>query len=126
MKRIIAGLALALLVASPVAAGKPVPTGTITLNETDVALGDTVTFTVTDVPKNVKRPRIEVLCYQDGALVYGEAGSDTDTFLLGGGGSIWKDGGGPADCVANLFYFDDRGPVQTYVRLASTSFHAEG
>ena len=35
-------------------------------------------------PGNVKTPRVEVLCYQNGALVYGEAGSPTDTFQLGG------------------------------------------
>jgi len=39
---------------------------------------------------------VEVLCYQDGALVYGEAGSPTDAFLLGGGGSLWLNGGGAA------------------------------
>ena len=104
--------------------GSTVPT--IAINQAPVALGDTVTFTTTGIPKKVKIPRIEVLAYQDGALVYGEAGGVSDSFLLGGGGSIWKDRGGPADCVANLFYFDNSGPTQTYVRLATTNFHAEG
>jgi hypothetical protein len=88
-------------------------------------LGGWVTF-ATGYPKNLKNPRIEVLCYQGGSLVYGEAGSTVDSFLLGGGGSAWKTGGGEADCTANLFYFGSRSGTQTYEWLAATSFHAEG
>jgi len=101
------------------------------------SLGSTVTFTVS-VPKNVNNPRVELMCYQGGGVVYGETGSvaqaigdGTDPlgysgFLLGGGGSLWLWGGGPADCTANLFYFGQHAGVQTFNVLASTSFAAEG
>lgn len=90
------------------------------------ALGATVTFTTDGVPHKVKNPRVQVLAYQDGELVYGEAAAPTDGFLLGGGGSIWLTNGGPADCVANLFYFDNSGPTSEYVVLATTTFEAAG
>jgi hypothetical protein len=113
---------------------------TIALNQPlPVSLGDTVTFTCTGIPKKVKNPRVEVLAYQstcpdgytcpgsDGHfLTYGEAGAPTDSFLLGGGGSAWLAQGGSAACVANLFYFDNSGPQQTYILLATTSFPAGG
>ena len=101
------------------------------------SLGSTVTFTVS-VPKNINNPRVELMCYQGGGVVYGETGSvaqaigdGTDPlgysgFLLGGGGSLWLWGGGPADCTANLFYFGQHAGVQTFNVLASTSFAAEG
>jgi hypothetical protein len=107
------------------------PLGLQTLDErygggagTIPALGSTVAFATT-YPSNVQNPRIEVFCYQKGALVYGEAGGATDSFLLGGGGSVWLwNGGGPADCTANLFYFGMHAGSQTYNLLASTSFAA--
>jgi len=84
--------------------------------------GTYVSFATT-YPTNVKNPRIEVLCYQNGALVYGEGGGVTDQFLLGGSMSLWlQAGGGAADCVANLFYFGSKAGQQTYEWLASTSF----
>jgi hypothetical protein len=103
----------------------------ITLNTSTSAriaapsLGSSVTFTVT-YPTSVKTPRVEVLCYQNGALVYGEAGSPGDTFVLGGGGSLWLTAGGSASCTANLYYFTWKAgqPATTY--LASTSFDAAG
>jgi hypothetical protein len=89
------------------------------------SLGSSVSFTVT-YPTSVKTPRVEVLCYQNGALVYGEAGSPGDTFVLGGGGSLWLTAGGSASCTANLYYFTWKAgqPATTY--LASTSFDAAG
>ena len=126
IRALLAALAAAALLigARPVAAD----TYSITLNQSSPAFQTYVNFTVTGVPTHkIKNPRIEVLCYQSGLLVYGEAGAITDSFLLGGGGSTWIDnGGGPADCVANLFYFDNSGPTQTYVQLATTSFAAAG
>src|SRR5438034_7803788 len=54
----------------------------------------------------LKNPRIYVYCYQNGSLVYGEAGSAADTFTLGGGWSQWvANGGGAAQCYADLYYF---------------------
>jgi hypothetical protein len=86
-------------------------------------LGGYVTF-VTTYPSNVQNPRIEVLCYQGGTLVYGEAGGVSDSFLLGGGGSTWLTNGGAADCTANLYYFGTHAGQQTYNFLASTTFPA--
>jgi hypothetical protein len=88
-------------------------------------LGSSVEFATT-YPSNTKNPRIEVLCYQDGSLVYGEAGGVNDAYLLGGGGSLWKDKGGAADCRANLYYFGWKAGKQTYNRLATTTFSAGG
>ena len=104
-------LAVALVAAAVPAFGKGKPGDpSITLNApssaagVQPALGDYVTFT-TVIPGNVQNPRVEVLCYQNGALVYGEAGSPANAFLLGGGGSLWLNAGGGAACVANLYYF---------------------
>ena len=89
------------------------------------ALGSTVTFSV-GYPSNVNNPRVEVLCYQAGELVFGMAGAPYEDFQLGGGGSIWKDRGGPADCVANLYFFSWKRNTPTSTTLASTSFAAGG
>jgi hypothetical protein len=89
-------------------------------------IGDSVNFT-TVIPTNVQNPRVEVLCYQNDSLVYGEGGAPTDSFLLGGGGSLWLyDGGGAASCVANLYYFTWKGGQPATVYLATTSFDAAG
>ena len=89
---------------------------------------DKVTFTATGTDR-LKNPRAYVRCYQNGELVYGEAGRATDTFLLGGGMSIWvMRGGGAADCWADLFYFKRAGSnsewngngQQEYVWLATS------
>lgn len=90
---------------------------------TSLTLGSTVTF-ATSYPTSVKNPRIEVLCYQSGLLVFGMAGSVDYAFLLGGGGSIWLDNGGGADCTANLYYFGWKAGTATYNWLASTHFTA--
>jgi hypothetical protein len=99
------------------------PTASIILTSADPHLGGVATFAVS-YTNNVKIPRVEVLCYQAGQLVYGEAGSPNYAFILGGGGSLWLSAGGAADCVANLYYFDNSGPTQTYVGLASWPFVA--
>jgi hypothetical protein len=104
---------------------------------TQPALGSTVWFNVT-APSNVNNPRVQVVCTQNGAVVYGEAGSvgqatgdGTDTlgysgFLLGGGWSQWLATGGAADCTASLFYFGQKAGQQTFNVIASTSFAAAG
>lgn len=138
MKRLALALILVLaafLVATAAASNlPPAGSGSISLNQTNVSLGDLVNFT-SSYPGNLKNPRIEVLCYQDGTLAYGEAGSSLDWFQLGGnpdGGSIWASTGGPADCTANLFYWAsgnhewNGGGQQTYVLLGTTSFAANG
>jgi len=100
-----------------------------------------------------KCARVEVLCYQAtdasgfaqydngptggetlgyGYRVYGEAGNldmaEYTGFTLGGTGlSPWiLDGGGPAECIANLFRFATVQGQQTYIEIATTSFHTNG
>ncbi len=113
---------------------------TIALNPDPApTLGATVTFTVTDVPKNAHNPRVEVVAYapdNDEAVIYEEAGSvgqatgdGTDPlgrsgFLLGGASSIWQRQGGPAHCIANLFEFRNVRGQNTQVIFASTEFDA--
>ena len=121
--------------ASPAVAGKVTPT--ITLNQvmsgalatqSSPSLGSWVTFT-TVIPTNVRNPRVEVLCYQNGELVYGEAGDPSHDFELGGNpdrGSIWRTTLGPASCVANLYFFTWKAGEPAAVYLATTSFEAAG
>jgi hypothetical protein len=120
----------ALGAAAPSLAGKMTPQISLDQVMTDAriaqsvpSLGSSVTFR-TVIPQNVNNPRVEVLCYQNGALVYGEGGSPTDAFLLGGGGSLWRSTGGAASCVANLYYFTWKGGQPATVYLATTSFDA--
>ena len=59
----------------------------ISLNQSNPALGSSVTFT-TVYPNSTKNPRIDVQCYQNGVLVYAEAGSVDHVFVLGGYASV--------------------------------------
>jgi hypothetical protein len=88
----------------------------------------TVWFNYSGTDK-LKNPRAYVYCYQNGQLVYGEGGHAWDTFTLGGGYSQWvANGGGPAQCYADLFYYKVAGTnrewngngQQEYVWLATT------
>jgi hypothetical protein len=87
-------------------------------------LGDTVTFTVS-YPKNLDHygVRIQVLCYQNATLVYGEAKAWNQQFLLGGAMSTWLLTNGDADCVADLYYWSNSGG-QKWNFLAETQFAA--
>ncbi len=70
----------------------------ITLDQTDPHLGDSVTFTTTGSGN-----RIQVACYGLGLEVIYAADQPTGTaFLLGGTSSIWLSRGGSADCYAWL------------------------
>jgi hypothetical protein len=60
------------------------------------------------------------------ALGDGTSPPGYNRFLLGGGMSAWLLNGGPADCVANLFYFGQHAGVQTFNILATTGFAAGG
>ena len=102
---------------------------------TSPSLGDMVTFDA-GYPSNVRNPRVDLKCYQNGALVYGETASldqDAQTQLtgqpgltLGGGASLWLTNGGPADCVATLYYLSQKSGTQIYNGLATTEFAAAG
>jgi hypothetical protein len=87
-------------------------------------LGDVVTFTVS-YPKTLDHfgVRIQVLCYQDGNLVYGEAGPYSQGFLLGGAMSPWYLNDGAADCHADLYYWSYNGG-QKFNPLATVGFSA--
>jgi hypothetical protein len=151
MQRIVLGMitALALGAMTASAAGPKtataatiqlnVPTGSIAAftsasDEATIwpALGDSVTFSVT-YPKAVEKygPRIQVMCYQDGALVYGEAAPYYQSFLIGGAWSLWQADQPPADresaahCVADLYYWSYQGG-QKFNWLASVEFDAAG
>ena len=139
MKRVLLGAVAAAMVsatlgAAPRTADAP---ATIVLNvpvtatsRTDGAifpkLGDSVTFGVS-FPRSAQKydPRIQVLCYQNGDLVYGEAGPYYQEFLLGGAMSLWFLGDGAASCHADLYYWSYQGS-QKFNLLASTEFDAAG
>lgn len=121
------GAGLALLPV-PADAAKPVPvTPSISLaSGSDARLGGTVSFD-TVYPKNTKNPRVAVLCYQAGTLVYAETGSPDHVFLLGGAASPWLAAGGSASCEAQA-YSDQFWPNRLEQRTiyATTTFNAAG
>jgi hypothetical protein len=109
---------------------------TITLAaSSDARLGGIVSFVVSGVD-GVAAPHTEVDCFEaadpsgmaayvvgSGYRVYGEIRPVNQTFTLGGSISAWVLDGGPAHCVATVFYWDFH-PTQTYHFLASTQFDA--
>jgi len=113
------GLAAVVLAASPSAAGQ----GSISLDQSAPAFGDTVTFTIDS--GNVDYPWVRVTCYQDGALVYGhtlgyfDGALGDQSFLLGPTG-LWE--GGAAACDAGLLVI--KGTKDR--TLASASFDVTG
>lgn len=100
--------------------------GTLTLVTPDPHLGGAAEFTVTTTgwPAGADA-RVQVLAYQDGAVVYGEAGPADQAFLLGGGSSQWRANGGPAHCVATLYYWQFH-PRQIFHPFATVEFDASG
>jgi hypothetical protein len=85
--------------------------------------GDTVTFNVSTTATT--QPYVNLLCYQNGVLVYntwrGFFAESLDTnwnFTLGSGG--WT--GGAADCTARLGKYVS---ATKYQVLASSSFHVD-
>lgn len=143
MKLFYATLLAAILAASGVSAAvaqPPVGPASISINQSNVKLGDYVTFSVT-APKSKFDKRIQVLCEQavpfdfawpDGSmqtqadpLVFAMAGSWDYAFLLGGSMSVWYMHDGPASCHADLYYWSYNGE-QRFNLLASVSFEAAG
>jgi hypothetical protein len=82
--------------------------------------------------KGLKNPRVSVICYQNGNVVWGTAGGPAMVFTLGGDSSQWvQNGGGPATCTADLFYilnangtgeWNGHGAQGGFVSLAQTTF----
>ena len=104
MAAIVALSAAAIVTADSASAGKPggsaKPSGggaSITLNESDPHLGDTVTFSSSGGSS------ITINCFQGGLgnLVYAVRQPVGTTFVLGGGDSAWQSG--PASCVVYLY-----------------------
>jgi hypothetical protein len=136
MKRLLLAVALASVLAgaSVSAAGKTqssvvlnVPTlysSPTSISTSWPRLGDSVTFTAT-YPDSLTKYYVYVnlLCYQwigaDHVLVYATTQKPDTSFLLGGTNSPWVQNGGPASCVANLFYWSNSG---RYTLLADTDF----
>lgn len=100
------------------AKGKPGggSTATITLDQADPHLGDTVTFTTSG------GKMIELTCYGSSLfdVIYTAYQAPGTAFLLGGTNSIWLSRGGSAYCSALLYNRLSSGP------LASTYFNAGG
>ena len=134
MKRLLLGVVFAsVLSAVSVAAQGNKATSLIVLNTPTATtssqpstweprLGESVTFT-TNFPARLD-PNfvyIQVLCYQNGAMVFSTAGRYNSEFLLGGSDSPWLAKGGPASCHADLFYMS-----QKKTSLAWTAFSAQG
>ena len=103
----------------------------ITLNESDPHFGGAVSFTVA-YPSMNETPMVRVICSQNGEMVYQYAqwsdGSSpwVSTFWLWS--ATWAaNGGGPADCFADLYYNTWQGQSVTgTVYLAHTEFTAAG
>ena len=137
MKRLLFGAAAALVLSTAtVSAARSDAIAAINLNLPTYAttassstiyprLGDSISFSVS-YPKNLDHygVRVQVLCYQNGAIVWGTSGPYTLQFGLGGASSAWLLTNGDADCVANLYYWSYSGNVQTFNFLAETQFHA--
>ena len=124
------GVVVAILgVAAVPASAKPTNSGTtsasIALNPGDPSIGQSVSF-ITTYPKTVKNPVVEVNCYQNGTLVWGQVGSVTGSYKLGGDSSPWlNNGGGPANCEADLLSQVWNGNSQEQMTLmAYTTFAA--
>jgi len=87
------------------------------------SLGSAVGF-ASSYPSTTKNPWVSVMCYEGSTLVYGEGGSPTHQFVLGGASSTWLGVGGTATCNAELGDLYWRGGHQYYTYLATTGFSA--
>lgn len=95
----------------------------------DLRFGGLVSFvTVIDGLENDETAQVIVRCSQNGVSVYKELADPDWTFALGGSSSKWiANGGGPADCNAELLAYFTRGGITGARSLAGPiEFHAEG
>lgn len=110
----------------------PPQDATISLNPGPApALGVEVTFSYT-LPSNLHLPpigepgsasiRIDAYRPSDGGHIFATAGYADRSFLLGGASSPWLTEGGPAQCVATLYYLKNNKVND----LASVAFEAAG
>jgi len=121
MKRLLLGLLLALSLATPAAAAKPVH-GTVTLNQADPHYGDVVNFHVTT---DLDGSGVRVECSQAGNVVaisstiwhYGTFEYDSEN--VGLSSPIWQ--GSAADCIASLLKVD-KVTQNGFKTIAETAF----
>ncbi len=92
----------------------------LTLNQANPYLGESVSFSYTS---SLTSPRIRVICYQSSAMVFAADQDASTTFLLGGAGSTWTANGGSADCQADLY---DNTSGSNFTLYASLTFTALG
>ena len=138
MNRLLCGVAIATTLSTTplTAAGKGSSVSAIILNTPNAigasaavnwepSLGDTVSFTVR-YQSSLDRYQVsvQVLCYQDGAIVFATAGLHDRSLLLGGTSSQWLERGGAATCHADLYYWSTNN--QKFNQLAWTEFSAQG
>jgi hypothetical protein len=103
----------------------------LTLRESNPHYDGTATFSVT-YPDMRWSPRVRLLCFQNGQTVYqysqGTDGSQPWEPAFHLWDAIWaENGGGAANCEADLFYYTWRGNRQTgVVYLVHREFRAEG
>ncbi len=122
-------------------AAKPVAqTASLTIVEASPQLLAPLHFTYV-LPKGVKedptgsgtQARIQIMCTQDGEVVYGVAFNaidiKADGMILGAGSSLWTNEPArsilPADCVATLYQWLYQGQ-QTFNPFATINFTAAG
>lgn len=104
----------------------PAASATIAVDQIAPRYGDVVTFTVGT--ESVREAlSVWLRCDQDGSTVFHFVGLAGDRFPLGGPGVSSPWAGGPATCVADLYYYTMKGQTQTsLVTLASTTFDVAG
>jgi hypothetical protein len=109
--------------------GTPTSGSSITLNGT-ASFGSAASFTVVDPPVS-GQPEMSVTCSQGGSSVYLDvqmmSGSSpyTPTFTLWS--QTWaNNGGGAADCTAQLYYYTWTGKKETGVVYMATSNFTAG
>lgn len=127
MRRILAGLALALLISTPVLGAKPEASGSLTITSLDARFGGAVTFAATtDNLAGYQYPLVYLACYQGPTLVYGQLDLPTTTFILGGGSSPWFDSPGPASCDAWLYAYPGFHRADIVLLAGPLTFEAAG
>lgn len=88
----------------------------ISLDQTDTHLGDTITFTTTG------GTWIRIQCHKSiFEPMWGAAASSGSSFVLGGSSSIWTSVGGNVSCVASLYSGSRSNTV-----LATTGWYSAG
>ena len=89
------------------------------------SLGQSIAFATTYSRSSYKNPRIVAACYQAGVMVWANLGTVDETYKLGGDASPWlNNGGGAANCQAELVNLTWVKKMETRQTLASMTFDA--